>query len=343
MPIPRCMKASAVAATVGCTTTRHSSGSGVSSNACKRTCPSVAPSTMAKYLPQLCASSNQLLGLEVRLQWQHPESGEVSPGVFLPHAQRSGEIIPLGNWALRQVCLQIRRWRDAGLTPPPVGIDICCHQLAHHKLSQIVEEALAEAGIPGQSLIFEIDEQALLKEDPTAIPHIDQLRAMGIGFAIDNFGAQHAALNCLQKIPACQLKFSPRWLQNALRNPADAALCRATLELARTLGLDSVALGVNEAQLLTCAQQLPFTQLQGRQLATPLNAQAQCARLILDGFVHDLKPARKQNPRITAGVLHIVSTGGWIRNPCRPCHPCRRRPAWPVLPSSAFRPPSLRW
>ncbi|PJK03044.1 hypothetical protein CO612_09360 [Lysobacteraceae bacterium NML71-0210] len=231
-----------------------------------------------RYLPQLCASSNQLLGLEVRLQWQHPESGEVSPGVFLPHVQRSGEIIPLGNWALRQACLQIRRWRDAGLTPPPVGIDICCHQLAHHKLSQIVEEALAEAGIPGQSLIFEIDEQALLKEDPTAIPHIDQLRAMGIGFAIDNFGAQHAALNCLQKIPACQLKFSPRWLQNALRNPADAALCRATLELARTLGLDSVALGVNETAMLAFARQLPFARLQGRLLATPLDAEALAAQ-----------------------------------------------------------------
>ncbi|PJK15163.1 hypothetical protein CO613_02030 [Lysobacteraceae bacterium NML07-0707] len=225
-----------------------------------------------RYLPQLCAHGSQLLGLEVQLQWQHPENGEVSPGLFLPHVQRSGEIIPLGNWALRQVCLQIRRWRDAGLTPPPVGIDICCHQLAQYRLSEVVGEALAEAGIPGQNLIFEIDEQSLLKQDAMSIAHIDQLRAMGTGFAIDNFGAQHAALNCLQKIPARQLKFSPRWLQNALRSPADAALCRVTLELARTLGLHSVALGVNEAQLLACAQQLPFTQLQGRQLSMPLNA-----------------------------------------------------------------------
>lgn len=231
-----------------------------------------------RYLPQLSPDGNQLLGLEVQVHWQHPEKGDIPAKDFLPHVQRNGEIIPLGNWALHQLCLQIRRWRDAGLAPPPVGIDICCHQLAHGNLLQVAEEALAKAGIPGQSLILEIDEETLLRECTTATASIERLKALEIGFAIDAFGERHAALNCLQQIPASQLKFSARWLQNATRTPANAALCQATVELARTLGLTCIALGVNEAAMQAFARQLPFAGLQGRLLATALDAEALAAQ-----------------------------------------------------------------
>lgn len=198
------------------------------------------------YQPLVGAQSGQVVAVEALARWTHPELGNVSPVEFIPLAESSGQIIALGEWLLRRACQDAAQWRRVCKTPPRVAVNVSAMQLRERGFDLIVASALADAHLPASLLELEITETALIENIEQAIGMLQRLRASGVRISIDDFGTGLASLSYLKRLPIDQLKIDISFIRDVLRDPSDAQIVKAIINLGHSLDLEVVAEGVEE-------------------------------------------------------------------------------------------------
>ncbi|WP_367848921.1 EAL domain-containing protein [Rhodoferax sp. WC2427] len=202
------------------------------------------------YQPQVEGGQQRLTGVEVLVRWLHPERGMVSPAAFIPLAETSGLILPLGAWVLRTACTQLAAWAGqphmADLT---VAVNVSAHQFAQPDFTAQVLDVLAQTGAPPQRLKLELTESTLVSNVEAIIAKMLLLKAHGVGFSLDDFGTGYSSLSYLKRLPLDQLKIDQSFVRDVLTDPNDAAIAQMIVALGGSLGLAVIAEGVEmEAQ-----------------------------------------------------------------------------------------------
>ena len=193
----------------------------------------------------------QLVGIEALLRWNHPEQGWISPADFIPLAERTGLILPLGTWVLRTACQQLARWQqDPAVRAQPLSVNVSARQFRHAGFVAEVRSALKDSGAAPDLLLIELTESLLLDDVEEAITRMDELRALGVRFALDDFGTGYSSLSYLKRLPLSQLKIDKSFVRDVLDDPNDAAIARTVIALGQSLGLDVLAEGVETREQL---------------------------------------------------------------------------------------------
>jgi diguanylate cyclase (GGDEF)-like protein/PAS domain S-box-containing protein len=228
------------------------------------------------YEPQITLASGRICCLEALVRWRHPARGEVSPGEFIPLAEETGMILPIGSWVLREACRQVKAWQERWPTPAPltIAVNLSARQLQHHGIVDEVSAALADAGLDPQSLVLEITETAIMEQLDAAIMILTALRRLGVRLALDDFGTGYSSLSYLQRLPVDILKIDRSFVAGVARSIEDSALARGILTLANTLGLETVAEGIETAEQLAALRELGCQLGQGYFFARPLGPAA---------------------------------------------------------------------
>ena len=200
------------------------------------------------YQPQVEMKSGRIVGVEALVRWAHPTRGLISPDVFIGAAETSGLIKPLGLWVLRQACDQMKRWRDEKIAPPVIAVNLSVVQLKlDGEFESVVGEIIAESGLNADDLELELTESTLME---TTLEHRDvlaKLREKGARLSIDDFGTGYSSLDYLRSYAVNRIKIAQKFIDGIPDNPGDVAIVRATLGLARELGIEVIAEGVETA------------------------------------------------------------------------------------------------
>jgi diguanylate cyclase len=224
------------------------------------------------YQPKFDVRSGAITGMEALVRWRHPERGLITPGEFVPLAEETGLIIPLGQWVLREACRQNRAWQDEGLAPLRVAINISGVQLRHDDLAENVALALQETRLEPRYLEIEITESVVMQNASTALLILDRLSAMGIHLAVDDFGTGYSSLSYLKRFPIHSLKIDRSFIRDLSTDHNDALIVQAIIALAHSLRLQVVAEGVEEISQLKTLQSFGSDQYQGYLSSRPLPA-----------------------------------------------------------------------
>jgi predicted signal transduction protein with EAL and GGDEF domain len=201
------------------------------------------------FQPQVRLQDGRLLGVESLIRWRNGILGDMPPGHFIAHAEATGDIIGIGNWALRESCRQLRHWLDEGLQVARIAVNVSYRQFDDDRLAASVRSMLEEFRLPGEMLELEITERVLIEDAAETLRIMDALRELGVVLSIDDFGEGYSALNYLRRLPIHGLKLSQLFVQGVPGNESDMAICRAVAGIAQNLGLALVAEGVEtEAQ-----------------------------------------------------------------------------------------------
>jgi PAS domain S-box-containing protein/diguanylate cyclase (GGDEF)-like protein len=246
------------------------------------------------YQPQVDLASGAIVGAEALLRWRHPERGLVSPGVFIPLAEETGLILPMGDWVLRTACGQQRKWRDAGLPLVPVSVNLSAHQF-DDQIVGTVGRALEESGIEAELLELELTESASMADADKSVALLAQLKSMGVKLSIDDFGTGYSNLNYLKRFPVDKLKLDQSFVADILGSGDDLAISRAVIAMAHGLRLTVVAEGVEEAGQLALLAEHGCDAMQGYYFSKPLPAE-DFGRMLREGASLDLAPLRDYVP-----------------------------------------------
>lgn len=223
------------------------------------------------YQPKIDAKTRQMVGVEALLRWHSPELGQVSPAQFIPVAEETGLIKPIGTWVLQQACAQWAAWRDAGYGHWVMAINLSALQLADPGLLDLMHACIEQNGCDPGKLEFEITESHLMQNSSSAAGTLAAIKALGVQLSIDDFGTGYSSLAYLKRFPIDKLKIDQSFVRDMLDDPADLAIVRATIAIAHELGLQLVAEGV---ETLAQAEQLTVLgceELQGYFFARPLD------------------------------------------------------------------------
>jgi len=214
------------------------------------------------YQPQTEAG-HRLVGLEALLVWNHPKLGTTSPQEFLPVAEESGMIVPIGVWALRSACLQNAKWQRVGFPRLRVAVNVSPIQFARPDFVETVAQALAESGLDPSLLELELTENVVMREPEESVRQMERLRALGVGVAIDDFGTGYSSLSYLRLLPIDSLKIDRSFVKEVEKDPNTIPLVRAIVALAHGLGLTVVAEGVETQQQFEVLRQIGCDRFQG--------------------------------------------------------------------------------
>lgn len=224
------------------------------------------------YQPKVDLKSWTVVGAEALIRWQHPERGWISPGEFIPVAEESGLIVPIGNWVLHEACQQVRRWQDTLLGDLRVSVNISSEQIYTDNLMQTVKSALHENGIGAESLELEITESLLMRDVDSTIETLNKFKELGLSISIDDFGTGYSSLSYLTRFPIDTLKIDQSFVRDLHIDSDDAAICAAILAMARKLNLNVVAEGVELEEQLKFLRSHGCNQIQGYLYSKPLPA-----------------------------------------------------------------------
>ena len=228
------------------------------------------------YQPVVELATGLITGFEALLRWDHPIDGPIAPDVFVPVAEDTGLIVPIGAWVLREACAAVMSWPVERHVDRPlrVGVNVSGVQIAHPDLADHVARALASSGMPAELLVLEITETALIGDPEAGAAHLAELRRMGIRFAIDDFGTGYSSLSYLRQFPVDILKIDRSFVAGISEQDGLPAILRGVLDLGRTLGLDIVAEGIEQADQLARLQEGRCRFGQGYLFARPLPSPA---------------------------------------------------------------------
>jgi diguanylate cyclase (GGDEF)-like protein/PAS domain S-box-containing protein len=242
------------------------------------------------YQPEVLLDDGRLVGAEALLRWR-PRDGDgngdgdgAAPAEFIPVAEETGLIVPIGGWVLREACRNLAEWRAAApdRAPKTVSVNLSGRQLSRPDLPDLVEEALSESGLQPNCLCLEITESVLMDDIEGAVAALKALKAIGVAIAVDDFGTGYSSLAHLRRFPVDILKIDHSFVAGLGRNPEDAAIVRAVLALARTLDLAVIAEGVERAEQLHELRTLGCERAQGNLFSAPLTEPA-FADLLVNG------------------------------------------------------------
>jgi EAL domain-containing protein (putative c-di-GMP-specific phosphodiesterase class I) len=228
------------------------------------------------YQPQVSLLDGRMSGMEALLRWRHPELGMISPANFIPLAEDTGLIIPIGAWVLRTACKQAKAWQDAGLPPVRVAVNLSARQFREN-IPQLVEKVLAESGLPPHYLELEITESVAMQHAESTEQTLFALRDMGVRLSIDDFGTGYSSLSYLKRFPINKLKLDQSFVRDIITDPDDAAI-----SLAHGMKLDVIAEGVETESQLRFLHGQRCDAIQGYYFSRPVEA-AQMEQLLRDG------------------------------------------------------------
>lgn len=201
------------------------------------------------YQPQISLDSGRMIGMEALLRWNSPVFGMVSPVEFIPVAEETGLILPIGEWVLRTACLQTRKWLDLGLANLRLAVNLSTRQFSQASLVNIVKQTLQETGLPAAALELEITESAFIDDLDQAIAQCRALKAIGVKLSLDDFGTGYSSLAYISRFPFDKIKIDQGFVRDIIENPVNAAIASAAILMARSLNVSVLAEGVEtEAQ-----------------------------------------------------------------------------------------------
>lgn len=231
------------------------------------------------YQPKVDLASGRIVGAEALLRWTHPELGDISPARFIPLAEETGLIVPIGEWVLNSACDQARRWLDAGLAPLVVSVNVSARQFQHQDLVALVLRALEQTRLPAQLLELELTESMLAQDTERAVQTVDRLKSAGVHMSIDDFGTGYSSLSYLKRFRVNTLKIDQSFVRDMLTDPDDAAITLAVISLARSLRMRVIAEGVEPAAHCDLLRQQGCDEIQGYFFSRPLAPNAFAALL----------------------------------------------------------------
>ena len=240
------------------------------------------------YQPQVELSSGRIVGMEALIRWNHPERGLLPPGAFLPIAEKTGSFMAIGQWVLESACHQMRLWRDQNIAPPVIAINLSLAQLkAGHDLVRDVAATIKKWGLAGSDLEFDVTEATLAQTTWSQNDVLAQLRQLGTKIAIDDFGTEYSSFDYLRTYKVNHLKIAREFIDQAAKDPERAATIRAIISLARDLGIEVIAEGVEteEQRALLVSIGSATTKAQGFYFSKPV-ASEQAEALLRIGSIH---------------------------------------------------------
>ncbi|RBW48621.1 putative bifunctional diguanylate cyclase/phosphodiesterase [Marinobacter sp. F3R11] len=221
------------------------------------------------YQPKLIAPSGPITGLEALLRWQSPDHGLLSPDRFLPLAESSGLIVPIGNWVINEACRQMKVWHDQGHKDWNVAVNLSAVQLEHDSLVDVVRSALTQHSLAPSHLVLEITESTAMRDAEASLKVLNDLSALGVSISIDDFGTGYSSLLYLKRLPANELKIDRGFITELAQGNDDEAIIRAIIALGKTLGMKIVAEGVETTDQQELLTGLGCNTLQGYLLGKP--------------------------------------------------------------------------
>jgi len=232
-----------------------------------------ADELIVRYQPKLDLETGRITSAEALVRWQHPVYGLLAPDVFLPLAEQTNMMGPLTEAVVDQALADCREWHDAGLEIE-VAVNLSTANLIDRALPSGVAERLTAQGLAPSRLRFEVTENQVLADPERAIAVLDELRELGVGLSVDDFGTGQASLAYLTRLPIDELKIDQVFVRDVAHNETNAAIVRSTCDLARSLGLEVVGEGVEGADSLARLRDLGCTRAQGFHIGAPAPARA---------------------------------------------------------------------
>lgn len=225
------------------------------------------------YQPQVNVDTRKIVGLEALIRWRHPELGMISPVEFIPLAEESGLIIPIGEWVLRTACAQNKAWQDAGYSPITVAANISGLQFRQQNLTETVARILGETKLDPKYLDIELTEGTIMRNATETVATLHELKDMGIRLSIDDFGTGYSSLSYLKRFPLDTLKVDRSFVKDLTKDSDDEAITHAIIAMANSLGLRVVAEGVESEEQLRFLQNHGCDEFQGYLFSPPVPAE----------------------------------------------------------------------
>jgi diguanylate cyclase (GGDEF)-like protein len=222
------------------------------------------------YQPTFDLHTNRVTGVEALIRWQHPARGVLAPDAFIPIAEQTRLIVPIGRWVLQEACRQAAAWDEAG-HPVGMSVNISAHQLDQDGLQEDVERVLAQSGLDPATLTLEITETALMLDIDAATVRLKALKALGVRIAIDDFGTGHSSLAYLRRFPVDALKIDRSFISGIASSDSAAAIIHTLVQLGKTLDIETLAEGIEQPAQLEKLQEEHCDQGQGFLFARPLD------------------------------------------------------------------------
>ncbi len=230
------------------------------------------------YQPKVDTQTGRINGAEALIRWKHPTRGMIPPGDFIPLAEETGMILPIGEWVLREACRQLRRWHDSGFAKLRMSVNLSAEQFAQGNLVSVVKSALKEAGIDPSHLILELTESSVMRDAERSVRILTQLASLGVRISVDDFGTGYSSLSYLRRLPLHKLKIDRSFIRDIETSRDDAQIVRAIVSMAHSLKLEVTAEGVeNEAQY-EFIRELGCEQYQGFLCSAPVSPEARSSR-----------------------------------------------------------------
>ena len=225
------------------------------------------------YQPQIDLASGAVVGVEALIRWNHPESGMIAPARFIPVAEESGLIVPIGAWVMKEACRQAMAWRRAGLPQLTMAVNLSAVQFRRGDVEQTLISALEESGFDPAFLELELTESILIHNTESVLATVKRLKLLGVKLSIDDFGTGYSSLSYLKRFAVDKLKIDQSFIRDLASDPDDAAIVRAIIQMARSLNLKTIAEGVEDHEMLEHLRIFHCDEAQGYYFARPMPAE----------------------------------------------------------------------
>jgi EAL domain-containing protein (putative c-di-GMP-specific phosphodiesterase class I) len=225
-----------------------------------------------EYQPQQSVRTGQIAGVEALLRWQHPELGVIAPMQFIPLAEETGLIVPIGRWVIRHACEQNMAWQQAGLPPISMAVNVSPRQFNDEQLLKDIDEVLAATGMDPSLLQIEITESTVMMNVERAIELLDKIQSRGVRLAIDDFGTGYSSMSMMKRFPIDTIKIDRSFVRDLPHDTQDKAIANAIIRMGKALGLTIVAEGVETLEQSAFLRKQDCDEIQGFYFSRPVSA-----------------------------------------------------------------------
>jgi predicted signal transduction protein with EAL and GGDEF domain len=234
------------------------------------------------YQPKVSLADGRVVGVEALLRWRHPDLGLVPPGEFIPLAEETGLILPIGRWVLGAACAEMKRWHRMGFEPLDLAVNLSGRQFQERTLTDTIAQVIAASGLAPSSVELELTESVIMRDAAESARRLRELTALGIRLAVDDFGTGYSSLSYLRSFPISSLKIDRSFVRDIDRDPNGAAIAQAIIALAKSLSLKVVAEGVETRGQVDLLRRYGCEEMQGFLFSRPLPAE-ELTQLLREG------------------------------------------------------------